>query len=172
VDDTRWLDDEEQRTWRSFLTANRLLLDRIDRQLQQDSGLPHTYYEILVRLSEAPDRTLRMSELASSSLSSRSRLSHAVARLEEAGWVRRRACPTDRRGSFAELTDEGMAQLEAAAPGHVESVRRYLFDPLSREQQAALHGICDALVAHLADSPIWPASGDPRSEPDESARAG
>jgi DNA-binding MarR family transcriptional regulator len=153
VDDTRWLDAEQQQTWRSFLAANRLLFDRLDRQLQRDSGLPHAYYEILVRLSEAPDRTLRMSQLASSSLSSRSRLSHAVARLEEAGWVRRRACPTDRRGALAELTPEGMAQLEAAAPGHVEAVRSFLFDQLTCEQQAALREISEALVACLADEP-------------------
>ena len=99
MNDTRWLDDEEQRTWRSFLAANRLFFERIERQLQQDAGLPHAYFEILVRLSEAPGRTLRMSELATNSLSSRSRLSHAVARMEEAGWVRRRACPTDKRGA-------------------------------------------------------------------------
>ena len=107
MNDTRWLDDEEQRTWRSFLAANRLFFERIERQLQQDAGLPHAYFEILVRLSEAPDRRLRMSELATNSMSSRSRLSHAVARMEEAGWVRRRACPTDKRGQFAELTDAG-----------------------------------------------------------------
>ena len=153
MDDTRWLDAEQQRTWRSFLAANRLLFDRLDRQLQRDSGLPHAYYEILVRLSEAPNGTLRMSQLASSSLSSRSRLSHAVARLEEAGWVRRRACPTDRRGALAELTPEGMAQLEAAAPGHVEAVRTLLFDQLTSEQQAALREISESLLACLADEP-------------------
>jgi DNA-binding MarR family transcriptional regulator len=153
VDDTRWLDAEQQRTWRSFLAASRLLFDRLDRQLQRDSGLPHAYYEILVRLSEAPNRTLRMSQLASSSLSSRSRLSHAVARLEEAGWVRRRACPTDRRGALAELTPEGMAQLQAAAPGHVEAVRSLLFDQLTCEQQAALREISESLLACLADEP-------------------
>ncbi len=157
---TRWLDDEEQRTWRSFVTASRLLWDRVERQLQQGAGLPHAYYEILVRLSEAPARTLRMSQLASSSLASRSRLSHAVARLEESGWVRRRPCPSDRRGALAELTDEGMARLEAAAPGHVEAVRELLFDALTPDQQAALHDICDTLVAHLADTPPWPAADD------------
>jgi DNA-binding MarR family transcriptional regulator len=166
VDDTRWLDAEEQRTWRSFLAASRLLFDRLDRQLQRDSGLPHAYYEILVRLSEAPNRTLRMSQLASSSLSSRSRLSHAVARLEEAGWVRRRACATDRRGALAELTAEGMAQLEAAAPGHVGAVRSHLFDQLTGEQQAALREISDALLAHLADEPAQlPAHPDTHPAP-------
>ena len=149
MDHTRWLDEDEQRTWRSFLWAGRLLFDRLDRQLQHDAGLPHAYYEILVHLSEAPGRTLRMSELAATSLSSRSRLSHAVARLEEAGWVARRACPTDRRGSFAHLTDAGMARLEQAAPGHVEAVRTHLFDQLTIEQQHALRDISDALLAHL-----------------------
>ena len=158
--DTRWLDDDQQRTWRAFLTAERLLSDRLERQLQRDSGLPHTYYEILVRLSEAPDHTLRMSQLAESSVSSRSRLSHAVARLEAAGWVRRRSCAEDRRGSFAELTPEGLAKLVEAAPGHVEAVRANLFDVLSRDQQHALREISEALLAHLSATPIWPADGD------------
>ena len=152
TDDTRWLDDDEQRTWRAFLTAQRLLTDRLERQLQRDAGLPHTYYEILVQLSEAPDRTLRMSQLADSSLSSRSRLSHAVARLEAAGWVRRRGCAEDRRGSFAELTDEGLAKLDEAARGHVEAVRADLFDALNRDQQHALREVSETLVAHLSSA--------------------
>jgi DNA-binding MarR family transcriptional regulator len=115
-----------------------------------------------VRLSEAPDRTLRMSQLADSSLSSRSRLSHAVARLEAAGWVRRRACAEDRRGSFAELTDAGLAKLEEAAPGHVETVRADLLDALTPAQQRALREISETLVAHLSDAPVWPADGDGR----------
>lgn len=151
MDDTRWLDSEEQRTWRSFLAMHRLFFDRIERQLQADSGLPHAYYEILVRLSEAPDRTLRMSDLAANSLSSRSRLSHAVARMEEAGWVRRRACPTDKRGQFAELTDEGFAYLDTAARGHVEEVRTWLFDVLTPQQQKALREISDAIADPLAE---------------------
>jgi DNA-binding MarR family transcriptional regulator len=150
TDDTRWLDDDEQRTWRAFHSAQRLLFDHLERQLQQDAGLPHAYYEILVRLSEAPGRTLRMSQLADNSLSSRSRLSHAVARLEAAGWVRRRACAEDRRGSFAELTDEGLAKLHESARGHVEAVRQELFDPLTRDQQHALREISETLLARLA----------------------
>lgn len=146
---TRWLDGDEQRTWRAFLATNRLLMELLDRQLQADAGIPRTYYEILVRLSEVPDGTLRMSELASSSMSSRSRLSHAVARLERAGWVRRRECPTDRRGALAELTEDGMAELEAAAPGHVEAVRTHLFDRLSPEQVGQLRQICETLAQHL-----------------------
>jgi DNA-binding MarR family transcriptional regulator len=160
VPDTRWLDDEEQRAWRSYLTSCRLVFDRIERQLQQDAGLPHAYYEILVRLSEAPGHAMRMSKLATSAMSSRSRLSHAVARLEESGWVRRRPCPDDRRGALAELTDEGLAHLEAVAPGHVETVRGAMFDVLSPEQIRALHDVSDTLVANLADAPVWPASED------------
>lgn len=149
---TRWLDADEQRVWRSYLAATTLLSARLERELQRSAGFPHGYYEILVRLSEAPDRTLRMSDLASASDSSRSRLSHAVARLEEVGWVVRESCATDRRGAFARLTDEGFAALEAAAPGHVESVRTHLFDPLTPEQVRALGDICDTLVAALRRS--------------------
>jgi DNA-binding MarR family transcriptional regulator len=165
VDDTRWLSEDEQRTWRSFLSAGRLLFDRLDRQLQRDAALPHTYYEILVRLSEAPDHTLRMSELADNSLTSRSRLSHAVARLEETGWVVRRACPTDRRGAFAQLTDAGFARLAEAAPGHVEAVRTHLFDPLDVEQQHALREISERLLAHLGGPRVAPPVGDDARSP-------
>jgi DNA-binding MarR family transcriptional regulator len=149
VTSPRWLDADEQRVWRAYLTLTRLLASELDRELQQQSGIPHTYYEILVRLSEAPDRTLRMSQLAAASDSSRSRLSHAVTRLEELGWVRRDNCATDRRGLFAILTDEGFAALVAAAPGHVESVRQHLFDKLSGEQVEQLGVICDVLLDGL-----------------------
>ena len=148
-EETRWLDAEEQSAWRTYLTATRGLGDILDRELQRDSGIPHTYYEILVRLSEAPDRALRMSSLAESSNSSRSRLSHAVARLEEAGWVERRDCPTDRRGQVAALTDKGFAALEEAAPGHVRGVREHLFDRLTREQVRQLREICEAIAGPL-----------------------
>ncbi|MEU0765246.1 MarR family transcriptional regulator [Streptomyces microflavus] len=149
---TRWLDHDEQQTWRAFLTASRALSDTLDRELQRDAGMPHAYYEILVRLSEVPDRQLRMSELADLTGSSRSRLSHAVARLETAGWVRRDECPTDRRGQIAVLTDDGFAALAAAAPGHVEGVRRHLFDALSPAQVDQLRRISETLVAHLTGS--------------------
>ncbi|MEU5550298.1 MULTISPECIES: MarR family winged helix-turn-helix transcriptional regulator [unclassified Micromonospora] len=146
---TRWLDPDEQRTWRAFLTASRALMEALDRELQRDAGMPHAYYEILVRLSEAPERRLRMSDLAEASGSSRSRLSHAVARLEAAGWVRREDCPTDRRGQIALLTDDGFAALAAAAPGHVEGVRRHLFDALSPAQVDQLRRISEALADRL-----------------------
>jgi DNA-binding MarR family transcriptional regulator len=128
------------------MTAFHGLNDQLVRQLQRDSGMPHAYYEILVALSEAPGRTLRMSELAGRRGSSRSRLSHAVARLEEAGWVCREGCPTDRRGSYAVLTDKGFAALEAAAPGHVTEVREQLFDKLTPEQVEQLGEISKAIL--------------------------
>lgn len=159
-----WLTDEEQATWRAFVAAWPRLMSRLGEEMQQDAGISHSYYPILVNLSEAPGRTMRMSELAERLGSSRSRLSHAVARLEEAGWVGRRECASDRRGALAELTDAGMAVVEAAAPGHVASVRRHFFDQFTAEQQAAVRGICESLVAHLDEvegrtdvgGRIWP----------------
>jgi DNA-binding MarR family transcriptional regulator len=147
--DTRWLTDEEQRTWRAFLSVMKLLFDQLDRELQRDADMPHSYYEVLVALSEAPERRLRMSELADRLLWSRSRLSHAVNRLAEAGWVRRESCPTDQRGAFAALTDDGFKTLRAAAPGHVEGVRRHLFDQLTPAQVRELRAMSEAIVAHL-----------------------
>ena len=145
----RWLDRDEQRAWRAFLTATRLLFDPLDREMQRDAGIPLSYYEILVRLSEAPEHKLRMSTLAEQSLTSRSRLSHAVARLEERGWVRREPSPGDRRGQLAVLTEKGYAALVDAAPGHVEGVRRHLLDPLTPEEFAELGRISEKVVAHL-----------------------
>ena len=146
----RWLSADEQCTWRDFLTAWQWLFASVDGQLQRDAGIPLAYYEILVRLSEAPGRALRMTQLAAASASSKSRVSHAVARLEERGWVDRTDCPTDRRGQIAQLTDEGFAALSAAAPGHVEQVRRSLFDPLTPEQLRQLAAITDTLLAAAA----------------------
>lgn len=148
----RWLDQDEHHTWRSYLAATRLLSAQLDRELQHDSGIPQSYYEILVRLSESPDRRLRMSDLADISDSSRSRLSHAVARLVANGWLERESCPTDRRGAFAVLTDAGFEALSSAAPAHVDSVRTHLFDRLTREQVLQLGAINDAILAGLRES--------------------
>ncbi|MBV8086407.1 MAG: MarR family transcriptional regulator [Chloroflexi bacterium] len=146
---TRWLNGDEQCTWRAFLGASQLLFDQLDRDLQRGGGMPHGYYEILVNLSEAPDRTMRMSELAERSLSSRSRLTHAVDRLEQLGWIERLQCPEDRRGAFARLTDKGFSVLEEAAPGHVESVRTNLFDQLTDQQVCQLREISEAVLRRL-----------------------
>src|SRR3712207_3161505 len=107
------------------------------------------YTPLFRSLSETPQRMLRMSELADRCLSSRSRLSHAVSRLEERGWIRRQTCEDDARGQLAVLTDDGFAALAAAAPVHVASVRRNLFDQLSEEQVAAMRDIGETLLEHL-----------------------
>jgi DNA-binding MarR family transcriptional regulator len=148
-DATRWLDAEEQRAWRAYMNSWMLLEDRLDRELTREAGISHAYYEILVQLSETEGRALRMSELADRCLSSRSRLSHAVSRLEERGWVRRQVCPEDGRGQLAVLTDEGFAALQEAAPVHVESVRANLFDQLSPDQVVAMRDIGETLLRHL-----------------------
>src|SRR6059058_4875900 len=148
--DPRWLNDEEQRAWRTYIESSKVLFDALDRQLQRDANMPHAYYEILVRLSEADGRSLRMSELAESTLSSRSRLSHDVARLEERGWVVREDCLTDRRGQVARLTDEGFEVLATAASGHVAAVRRFVVDVLGPRQLAALAAASDAIVAAVS----------------------
>jgi len=149
MSETRWLDREEQLTWRTFMVATHLLFEEFDRELQRGASMPSTYYELLVRLSEAPERRLRMSELADRSQSSRSRLSHTVTRLQDAGWVTRESCPSDRRGAFAVLTDAGFTALEAAAPIHVESVRTHLFDQLDQDQLDELRAISERILGHL-----------------------
>ncbi|MCD2466305.1 MULTISPECIES: MarR family winged helix-turn-helix transcriptional regulator [unclassified Streptomyces] len=145
----RWLTDEEQHVWRAYLHATTLLEDHLDRQLQRDAGMPHIYYGLLVQLSQAPRRRLRMTELAKSAKITRSRLSHAIARLEKSGWVRRENCPSDKRGQFARLTDEGMEVLRQNAPGHVAAVRQALFDRLSPEQVKQLGAIMRVMAEGL-----------------------
>lgn len=145
----RWLTDDEQRTWRSFGGSARLLLAQLDRELSREAGMAPGTYEILVVLSEAPRRAMRMSELADATLSSPSRISHAVERLAELGWVERATCPSDRRGWLAVLTDRGYEALAAAAPRHVEHIRTHLFDGLSPEEVAELGRICQIILSRL-----------------------
>ncbi|MFD7137046.1 MarR family winged helix-turn-helix transcriptional regulator [Streptomyces sp. NPDC059894] len=149
ADEPQWLTAEEQRIWRSYLHATYLLEDQLDRQLQRDAGMPHVYYGLLVKLAESPRRRLRMTELARDAKITRSRLSHAVARLEKNGWVRREDCPSDKRGQFAVLTDQGMETLRSAAPGHVAAVRNALFDRLTPEQQKSLGEIMEIVAEGL-----------------------
>ncbi len=146
---TRWLTDEEQGHWRAWLAASNLLNDRLSRDLQEQHDLTITDYEILVQLSEAPKRRMRMSDLADRTLSSRSRLSHQIDRMAARDLVAREACVDDRRGSFAVLTDHGWKTLIAAAPDHVESVRRHLLDVLSSEEFAALGEACNQVASRL-----------------------
>lgn len=150
MSEPRWLSAEEQRVWRDFSAATDMLRADLEAQLQRDSAMPHTYYEVLVILSEAPGQVLRMSDLASASRSSRSRLSHAVARMEANGWIRRESCPTDKRGAFAHLTPAGLDAIREAAPGHVEAVRAALFDVLTQEQVRQLGEISAAIKDNLA----------------------
>ncbi|WP_405871902.1 MULTISPECIES: MarR family winged helix-turn-helix transcriptional regulator [unclassified Streptomyces] len=148
----RWLTDDEQHIWRSYVHATTLLDDHLDRQLQRDAGMPHIYYGLLVALAEAPRRRLRMTELAMKSKITRSRLSHAIARLEKNGWVRREDCPSDKRGQFAVLTDQGAETLGRAAPGHVTAVRQAVFDRLTPQQQKALGEIMQIVAEGLQPS--------------------
>jgi DNA-binding MarR family transcriptional regulator len=146
---TRWLSEDEQSYWRSWISANLLLPDRLGRDLQEQCGLTLADYEILVRLSEAPDRRLRMSELAEITLSSRSRLSHQIDRMQKAGQVDRQECTDDRRGYFAVLTDAGYDELVAAAPVHVESVRQRMVDVLTPEEFSEFGRLNQKLVDAL-----------------------
>ncbi len=146
----RWLRPDEQVDWMSFVLATRLLWGQLERDLQRDAHLPVAYYEILSTLSEIQGHALSLSQLGTLLQVSPSRLSHAMSRLEETGWVRRELCGGDRRKWKAVLTDAGMAVLRAAAPVHVESVRTHLLDPLTPAQVAQLGEISRALLAHLA----------------------
>ena len=133
-----WLDNEQQRAWRAFLAVQARLPAALDAQLQRDAGIPHGYYEILVRLSEAPQRRLRMAELAASAIQSRSRLTHTVARMESKGLVSRAECPSDKRGVYAALTEAGFATLTRAAADHVSAVRELFVDVIDPDDFVAL----------------------------------
>jgi DNA-binding MarR family transcriptional regulator len=136
----KWLNPAEMKAWRSYIIASRHLLEALDNDLvNHDLSMPD--YEILAQLSDAPDRRLRMSELAEITLLSRSRLSHRMKVMEKAGWVKREACPSDKRGFFAVMTPKGWKAIVAAAPDHVASVRSRFVDHLSTQDQIVLAGI-------------------------------
>jgi DNA-binding MarR family transcriptional regulator len=145
----RWLDEQEQRTWRTWLAVAELVPRTLDAQLQRDAGLTHPAYVVLAMLSEAPDRSRRMSELARVANQSQSRLSHTVARLEERGWVERVRARDDRRGNVAVLTDAGWDVVTRVAPGHAEAVREAVFAALSPEQVVALGDALSAVLERL-----------------------
>jgi DNA-binding MarR family transcriptional regulator len=145
----RWLDDEQQRTWRAWLTASELVPRVLDAQLQRDAGISHAAYIVLAMLSESPTRSRRMSDLARRANQSQSRLSHTVARLEERGWVRRERATEDRRGNRAVLTDAGWDVVVAVAPGHVDAVRESIFGPLTPEQTRVLGDALQAIVEKI-----------------------
>ncbi len=145
--ESRWLNREEMGTWRALVAMNNRLFARLDEELARAHSISLAEYEVLVQLSEAPGGALRMSDLAERALVSRSGLTRRLDGMVEAGLVCRQACPSDRRGTLAVLTERGREALEAAAPTHVAGVRRHLLDPLSPAQ---LEGLGEALRTVLA----------------------
>ncbi|MFS0700408.1 MarR family winged helix-turn-helix transcriptional regulator [Cellulomonas sp. 179-A 4D5 NHS] len=153
--DVPWLSAEQQREWRALFGLLMDLPPALDAQLKRDAGLNTFEYQVLAALSEAPARTMVLSDLAALARGSLSRLSHAVTRLERAGWVERRSC-TDRAGRHTEarLTDSGLARLEEVAPGHVRAVRRLVVDVLSAEQLTELAAAARAITAATRAEPL------------------
>jgi len=149
----RWLDADEMRAWRCYIVGSALLDYRLNRELQEEHGITLADYEILARLSEQEGMRMRMTQLAADVASSKSRVSHQVARLESAQLVRRELCPRDGRGIFAVLTDSGFELLRTAAPTHLRGVREHLIDRLTEEQRAALMVIFEDLAVRLGPPP-------------------
>jgi DNA-binding MarR family transcriptional regulator len=147
---SQWLGDDEQRAWRGLVQMTSRLDARLNRELQQSSGLSLADYDVLVLLTEAPDGRLRMFELVDELQWEQSRLSHHVARMQRRGLVAREECTTDKRGAFVVLTDAGREAIEKAAPGHVDTVRRLVFDGLSGEQVAMLETFVGRVLSRLA----------------------
>ncbi|MGW6704248.1 MarR family winged helix-turn-helix transcriptional regulator [Streptomyces sp. NPDC054956] len=145
---TSWLSDAEQCAWRTHLDVSRLLMHQLEKDLQP-FGLTNNDYEILVNLSESEDHRMRMSDLATSTLQSKSRLSHQITRMEAAGLVRRVNCESDRRGLYAVLTPEGMETMRKVAPHHVASVRRHFIDLLPPDALQALRASLGPVAEHL-----------------------
>ncbi|HEX4256002.1 MAG TPA: MarR family transcriptional regulator [Streptosporangiaceae bacterium] len=160
-----WLTEDERAAWVRLVSVFIKLPAALDAQLQHDAGISHFEYMVLSRLSEAPDRTLRMSDLAVLANGSLSRLSHVVTRLERRGWVRREPCPGDGRFTNAVLTDDGWAKVEATAPGHVAVVRELVIDALRPEQIGQLRDISLAIMGRVVPGADWygqlPHSGTP-----------
>ena len=153
MDDVRWLDEDEQRAWRALAAVVLRLPGELERQLQRDAGMSHFEYWVVALLSEAVDRSLRLSELADRANASLSRVSHVVTRLEDRGWVERAPCPEDARATLAVLTEAGWEQVVSAAPGHVEQVRSLVMEPLDDRDVAALERICVAIAGRMGCGP-------------------
>ena len=169
----QWLDEQQQRAWRAWLTVAELLPRTLDAQLQRDAGLSHAAYVVLAMLSESPSRSRRMSDLARRANQSQSRLSHTVARLEDRGWVRRERAADDGRGNLAVLTDEGWETVQKVAPGHVDAVREAMFGPLTADQTRAFGNALEAVVERLdPDRSLRVEHGSDVADEAEQSRAG
>ena len=144
-----WLTAEEQANWRSVVALLIRLPAAIEAELQRDAGISQFEYLVLSGLSEAPNRTLRMTDLAAMASGSLSRLSHVVSRMESRGWVRRESCPGDGRFINAVLTEDGWTKIVESAPGHVAAVRKLLIDVLSPEELRALGGISSQVLSGI-----------------------
>lgn len=152
VTETGWLNDREQRAWRGYLDMHAQLTARLHRQLQADSALSLSDFDVLVQLTDRADGRARILELAQALQWEKSRLSHHVARMQRRGLVERQDCPDDARGAFIALTDQGRDAIEQAAPRHVDTVRDLVFDQLTTEQVDALCAITEQVQARLADT--------------------
>src|SRR3954454_4889464 len=146
---TRWLSEPEQRAWRGLLQMTTRLETQLNRELQETSGLSLADYDVLVPLSEAPQGRLRVFELASDLGWERSRLSHHLTRMQRRGLITREDCDADRRGAFVVLTDAGRSAIDQAAPAHVETVRRLVFEGLSDKHVTALQAFTDSVQRRL-----------------------
>ncbi|WP_328393449.1 MarR family winged helix-turn-helix transcriptional regulator [Nocardia sp. NBC_00416] len=149
--ETRWLDEREGRAWRGYLMMHARLLARLNRQLQNDSGLSLSDFEVLVHLTDLPEPRMRVGELGQVMQWEKSRLSHHLGRMQRRGLVRRDDCPDDARGAFIALTEQGRAAIEQAAPRHVETVRALVFDALTDAQVDALTAITGRVLEQLDD---------------------
>lgn len=149
MDQPRWLTDEEQRAWRALAGVILKLPAELEHDLQRDAGLSHIEYWVMALLSEAPERRLQLSHLAAQANASLSRLSHVVTRLDRRGYVVRERASDDARATFAVLTEDGCAQIEAAAPGHVATVRALVFEGLSGDDVGELERLCVSIAGRL-----------------------
>jgi DNA-binding MarR family transcriptional regulator len=149
MDEPRWLNEHEALVWQKYRTLRRELQAVQDRQLAQDSNLSGADYALLAPLSESPQGILRARDLGQEVGWERSRLSHQIRRMEQRGLVTRESCEDDARGSMIRLTEQGRAAIVAAAPQHVETVRRYFLDPLDKDELKALDIIFDRLLTAL-----------------------
>jgi DNA-binding MarR family transcriptional regulator len=158
--ETRWLGDDEQRTWRKLVAVLMKLPAALESQLQRDADMSHFEYWVLAILSDSPERSRRLSMLAAQANSSLSRLSHVITRLEKKGYVNREPCPDNTRAMLAVLTDTGHAKLAESAPGHVEAVRTLVFDGLSPDQLNDLDRACTEILARIGGpDPVQPRTG-------------